>query len=144
MQQEKLDESLIGDEVWPGLDDPQKNLLQSQQGLFAYAPFTALPHIKGDQGRPTLTFPLVPTSTLLLFCFHALPMWPATIVQRALRSQFPLECAIAQVCREAGARVATNVVGLQRSGQPEAGSSGGLSETVALCSVGQSRPCCPC
>ena len=132
----KLVERFIRGEVWLALDDTQRALLRSQHGPLASAPFTALPPSRVTRIAQPFT-PYVQTLALAPSSVSSyLPMWPAACAEAGVlgRRGFPLECAAAQVFREAGARVATNVFvrghgpgSLQRFGQSEVGSGGGRS-----------------
>ena len=117
-----LEDKFVSEEVWPSLSDADRAMAQSHQGPFAAAPFVALPtcrHSKFDPQvfrvllRRRLRLPL-PLSSRSCRCGRLLdPLGH----QRAGCSEagvlgkrgFPLEKAAEQVCREAGARVSTNV-----------------------------------
>ena len=118
----KLEEQFKDEVVWPTLNDSSRALLRSQHGPLASAPFTALPTSKATKvdAQPfrlllcrRLHLPL-PLSMRTCRCGRQLDMFghhrAACAVAGVLgRRGFPLECAAVQICREAGARVTTNV-----------------------------------
>ena len=119
---EKLEQKFVREEVWPVLSDSTRALVRSQHGPLASAPLTALPTSKATrlEAQPFRVFlcrrlhlPL-PLSMRTCRCGRQLDMFghhrAACAVAGVLgRRGFPLEVAAAQVCREAGARVSTNL-----------------------------------
>ena len=118
----KLEQKFIREEVWPALGDSARALVRSQRGPLASAPLTSLPTSRATRldAQPFRVFlcrrlhlPL-PLSMRTCRCGRQLDMFghhrAACAVAGVLgRRGFPLEVAAAQVCREAGARVTTNV-----------------------------------
>ena len=112
----KLEAKFVHDSVWPGLDDSARALVRSQHGPQASAPLIALPTSKATRLDPQffrlslcrrshLPFPL---SMRTCRCGRQLDVFghhgAACAVAGVLGKRgFPLECAVAQVCREAGA-----------------------------------------
>ena len=106
---------------WPGLTDTAKALMHSQHGPLASAPFTAVPTTRMMRFEAQL-FRVILCRRLHLPspCPHA----PADVAANSThfghhraacaeagvlgKRGFPLECAAAQVCRGAGARVTPN------------------------------------
>ena len=118
----KLEAKFIHDSVWPALDDSARALIRSQCGPLASAPLTALPTSKATRLDPQLFRLLLcrrlhmplPLSMRTCRCGRQLDMFhhdrAACVVAGVLGERgFPLECTAAQVCREAGARVSTNI-----------------------------------
>ena len=117
-----VEQSFVHTQVWPLLNGPTRALLRSQHGPFASAPFTALPtsRVTRFDAQPfrlllcrRLHLPL-PLTLRTCRCGRRLDMFGhhrATCAEAGVLGKrgFPLECAAAQICREAGARVATNV-----------------------------------
>ena len=118
----QLEEGFCTRVVWPRLNDSRRALLRSQHGPLASAAFTALPTSRATRIDPQpfrlllcrrLHLPL-PLSHRTCRCGRQLDVFGH---HRAACSEagvlgkrgFPLERAAAQVCREAGAPVATNV-----------------------------------
>ena len=101
----KLEERFIQDEVWPALDDTQRALLQSQHGPLASSPFTAVPTSRVTR------MDAQPFRLLMCRRLHLpLPLSLRTCRCGRRLDSFGHHRAAAQVCREAGARVATNVL----------------------------------
>ena len=113
----QMEQAFIQNEVWPTLDDSARALMRSQHGPLASAPFTVLPtsrvmRIEAQSFRlllcRRLRFP-PPLSLRTCRCGRQLDSFghhAACQVAGVLgRRGFPLECAAAQVYREAGARV---------------------------------------
>ena len=92
----KLEEQFKDEVVWPTLNDSSRALFMSQHGPLASAPFTALPTSKATKVDAQLD----------MFGHHRAACAVAGVLGRR---GFPLECAAAQICREAGAQVITNV-----------------------------------
>ena len=119
----QVEQAFIQNEVWPTLDDSARALMRSQHGPLASTPFTVLPTSRmmriEAQSFPLLLcrhlrFPL-PLSLRTCRCGRQLDAFghhrAACQVAGVLgRRGFPLECAAAQVCRKAGARVTTNML----------------------------------
>ena len=117
----KLEDTFIHNEV-PALTDSARALFRSQHGPLASSPLTALPTSTATRLDPQ------PFRPLLCRRLH-LPLLLSMRTCRCGRQHdifghhraacavagflgkrgYPLECAAAQVCREAGARVSTNV-----------------------------------
>ena len=122
-QRQAVEQAFIQNEAWPTLDDSARALMRSQHGPLASAPFTVLPasrvmRIEGQSFRlllcRRLRFPLHLSlrtcrcgRQLDSFGHHGAACQVAGVLGRR---GFPLECAAAQVCREAGARVTTNML----------------------------------
>ena len=119
----KLEDRFINDTVWPALTDSARALVRSQHGPLASAPLTVLPTSKATRLDPQpfrfllcrrLHLPL-PLSMRTcqrgrqhdIFGHHRAACAVAGILGKR---GYPLECAAAQVCREAGARVSTNIL----------------------------------
>ena len=106
---------------WPALTNSAKALMHSQHGPLASAPFTAVPTTRMTRLEAQifrvcfcrrLHLPL-PLSSRTCRCGRELDSFGhhrAACAEAGVLSKrgFPLECAAAQVCREAGARVTTN------------------------------------
>ena len=115
-----LEKNFIDEVVWPGLDNASRALFRSQHGPLASAVFTALPtsrvtRVDAQPFRLLLCRRLpLPLSMRTCRCGRQLDMFGHHRAACAMagvlgRRGYPLECAAAQVCREAGARVSTNV-----------------------------------
>ena len=118
----QTEHKFVHEEVLPGWDDPRRALLRSQHGPLASAPFTALPtsRVTRIDAQPfrllmcrRLHLPL-PLTLRTCRCGRQLDMYGhhrAACAEAGVlgRRGFPLEVAAAQVCREGGARVSTNV-----------------------------------
>ena len=116
-----LEKNFIDEVVWPGLDNASRALFRSHHGPLAFAVFTAFPtsRVRVD-AQPfrlllcrRLHLPL-PLSMRTCRCGRQLDMFGHHRAACAMagvlgRRGHPLECAAAQVCKEAGARVSTNV-----------------------------------
>ena len=112
----QVEQPFIQNEVWPTLDDSARALMRSQHGPLASAPFTVLPTSRVVRTEAQsfrfllcrrLRFP-IPLSLRTFRCGRQLDSFghhrAACQVAGVLgRRGFPLECAAAQVCREAGA-----------------------------------------
>ena len=112
----------IRDKVWPGLDDSHRALFRSQHGPLASVPFIALPTTRATRIDPPpfrillcrrLHLPL-PLTLRTCRCGRQLDMFGhhrAACAEAGVLGcrGYPLEVAAAQICREAGARVSTNV-----------------------------------
>ena len=83
--------------LWPRLAPTQQALMRSQSGPFAGLPFWAVP------SSPFSRFPPQ------LFCVLLLRRWPPPRSVLEANRGFSVESAAARVCREAGARVSTNL-----------------------------------
>ena len=117
----KLEQKFVREEVWPAMGDSARALVRSQRGPLS-APLTSLPTSRATRldAQPFRVFlcrrlhlPL-PLSMRTCRCGRQLDMFghhrAACAVAGVLgRRGFPLEVAAAQVCREAGARVSTNL-----------------------------------
>ena len=117
-----LETKHLNERVWPGMTDAERALLRSQRGPLASAAVTALPTSRATRmdGQPfrilllrRLRLPL-PLSSRTCRCGRQLdPLGHhrAACPEAGVlgRRGFPLEVAAAQVCREAGARVTTNI-----------------------------------
>ena len=121
----QLETRFVSDVVWPGLTGARRALLRSQHGPLASAALTALPSSRATRidcqpfcqpfrvllcRRLHLPLPLSHRKCqcgrqLDVFGHHRAACSEAGVLGRG----FPLEVAAAQVCREAGARVTTNV-----------------------------------
>ena len=118
---QQLQQQYIREEAWPELGDPARALLRSQHGPLAS--LTALPTSRATRidaqpfrlllcRRLHLPLPLTQRTCrcgrpLDKFGHHRAACAEAGVLGKR---GFPLECAAAQVCREAGARVTTNVL----------------------------------
>ena len=116
-----LEKNFTDEVEWPGLDNASRALLRSQHGPLAFALFTALPtsRVTRMDAQPfrlllcrRMHLPL-PLSMRTCRCGRQLDMFGHHRAACAMagglgRRGYPLECAAAQVCREAGARVSTN------------------------------------
>ena len=117
-----LEDQFVSEEVWPSLSDTDRAMSRSQRGPFAAAPFVALPTSRFSKFdaqvfrvllRRRLRLPL-PLSSRSCRCgrfldplgHHRAGCSEAGVLGKR---GFPLERAAEQVCREAGARVRTNV-----------------------------------
>ena len=117
-----LQEKFHLDVVWPSLSDAERAMLRSQHGPLASAALTALPTSRATKiaAQPfrlqlcrRLRLPL-PVSSRTCRCGRQLDIFGhhrAACAQAGVlgRRGFALECAAAQVCRKAEARVTTNV-----------------------------------
>ena len=115
--------SFLENSVWPSLTDSDRALWRSQRGPLASAVFTAFPtsrvyRIEAQPFRLLLCRRLrlpMPLSSRTCRCGRLLDVLghhrAACAEAEVLgRRGFALECAAAQVCREAGGRVSTNVM----------------------------------
>ena len=117
-----MEAKFFHDSVWPALNDSARAFIRSQCGPLASAPLTALPTSKATR--------LDPQPFRLLWCRRLHTHLPLSMRTCRCGRQFdmfghhycsvccgrgsgeegvPLECAAAQVCREAGARVSTHI-----------------------------------
>ena len=117
-----LEDQFVSEEVWPSLSDTDRAMSRSQRGPFAAAPFVALPTSRFSKFdaqvfrvllRRRLRLPL-PLSSRSCRCGRFLDPLATTGAGCSEagvlgKRGFPLERAAEQVCREAGARVSTNV-----------------------------------
>ena len=100
----------LEEQHWMDLTDAEKALMHSQRGPLASAVFTTMPT---NQMTRIEAQPL-----RILLCRRLRLPWPLSSRTRAACSEaavlgkrvFPLECAAAQVCQEAGARVTPNAI----------------------------------
>ena len=139
-----VDNKFFSEEFWPALSGQERALIRSQTGPLAAMPFVALPTNSFSRFDPQpfrvlllrrLHLPL-PLSARLCRCGR--PLDPcghhrsACAVAGVLgRRGFPLESAAARVCREAGARVRTNVMVRDMDLLPAAALDGRRLEVVA-------------
>ena len=112
----------MSDVVWPGLNNSRWAMLRSQHGPLFFAALTALPTSKATKiaSQPFLLLvcrrlhlPL-PLSHRTCRCGRQLDVFGhhrAACPEAGVlgKRAFPLECAAAQVCREAGVRVSSNM-----------------------------------
>ena len=118
----QMEKKFVSDHLWPRFDNTQRALMRSQCSPLASTSLTALPTSRATRIDP---------QPFRLFLCRRLHL-PLTLSHRTCRCGrqldqfghhraacpeagvlgkrgFPLECAAAQVCREGGARVSTNV-----------------------------------
>ena len=117
-----LEDKFVSDEVWPSLSDADRAMVRSQRGPFAAAPFVDLPTCRHSTFDPLvfrvllrrrLRLPL-PLSSRSCKCgrlldplgHHRAGCSEAGVLEKR---GYPLEKAAEQVCRDAGARVSSNV-----------------------------------
>ena len=115
-----VEQSFVHTLVWPGLNGPTRALLRSQHGPLASAPFTALPTFRVTRfdAQPfhlllcrRLHF-LLPLTQRTCRCGRQLDMFGhhrAACAEAGVLGKRGFNLAAAQIGREAGARVATNV-----------------------------------
>ena len=106
-----VEERFRTDIVWPRFDPPA-GFVALSEWAHGRRSFLLLPHLHGDPfrtaGVPHSSFeaPLVSVTSVL----SKLPVWPSTRSSWPPPSRgFPIESAVARVCREAGGRATTNV-----------------------------------
>ena len=118
----QMEKKFVSDHLWPRFDNAQRALMRSQCGPLASASLTALPTSRATRIDPQpfrlflcrrLHLPL-PLSHRTCRCGRQLDQFGhhrAACPEAGVLGKrgFPLECAAAQVCREGGARVSTNV-----------------------------------
>ena len=103
-----LEERFRTDIVWPRLDPPGQAFLRFQSRPMAGVPFCCFPVSMATNRRSSaFEAPLVSVT----FVLSKLPVWPSTCQVAGVlgRRGFPIESAVARVCREAGDRATTNV-----------------------------------
>ena len=117
-----LENQFVEDQLWPRWDNSQRALMRSQHGPLASAAFTALPTSRATRIDPQpfrlllcrrLHLPL-PLSHRTCRCGRQLDQFGhhrAACSEAGVlgRRGFPLERAAAQICREGGAWVTTNM-----------------------------------
>ena len=119
---ECLEDKFVSDEVWPSLSDADRAMVRSQRGPFAAAPFVALPTCRHStfvpqvfrvllRRRLRLPLPLSSRSCRCGRLLDPLGHHRAGCSEAGVLGKrgYPLEKAAEQVCREAGARVSSNV-----------------------------------
>ena len=150
-----VDNKFFSEEFWPALSGQERALIRSQTGPLSTMPFVALPTNRFSRFDPQpfrvlllrrLHLPL-PLSARQCRCGR--PLDPCghhrstfTVAGVPWRRGNPLESAVARVCREAGARVRTNVMVLDmdllpaRIGWQKTGSCCRRSLSLQRCTTG--------